>query len=79
MSLVTTNLFARLDFTDGNSITFQPADSAFISDQINNNDFRLANVSISTYTAAGNTRYSSNVKFKNELTADHGYYIHRYL
>lgn len=79
MSLVTSNLFTRLEFFDETTITFAPAAAAGIADQIGSNNFQIVNVEITSYTAAGNTRFSSNVRFNNELTADHAYYLHRYL
>lgn len=77
MSYLTSNLLVDLKFWDETTIDFTLS-SPYVTDQSgNNNDFILDGNPI--YTSIGSTRFSSNTRFSSDLTADHAFYIHRYL
>lgn len=71
-SIITANLLVHLDLTNLENL------GATIDDQAGGDDIYDIRGSASI-TTLGNTRFSSNVLFNDALTADHAYYIHRYL
>lgn len=71
-SIITSNLIVHLDMTNLETL------GTTIDDQAGGDDnYEIRGTA--SITTLGNTRFSSNVLFNDTLTADHAYYIHRYL
>lgn len=71
-NVVTSNIMTSLDMTSLETLTLELVDLEGGDD--NFQVYGQANIA-----TLGFTRFNSNVKFDDKLTADHAYYIHRYL